>query len=59
MPKKTSVLLKPEEVADLLQVARKTVIAMAREQRLPHIRVGRYYRFDSDEVDRWIDRQRA
>ena len=58
MAKKQSPLMKPEAVADILQVARKTVVEMARRNDIPHVRIGRYYRFDPDEISRWIDRNR-
>ena len=51
-------LLTPEEVAAMLRVARKTVITMAREERIPCIRIGRFVRFDPDAIRRWIDGQR-
>jgi excisionase family DNA binding protein len=56
--KQPSALLKPEEVAEMLRVARKTVIVMAREGRIPSIRVGRFVRFDAAEVKRWLNDQR-
>lgn len=52
-------LLKPDEVASMLQVARKTVVVMAREGRLPCIRIGRLVRFDSMEIERWISSQHS
>lgn len=52
-------LLTPDEVADMLRLARKTVIVMAREDRIPHIRIGRFVRFDPTEIDRWIKAQRS
>jgi excisionase family DNA binding protein len=52
-------LLTPDEVAEMLQIARKTVVIMAREKRLPCIRIGRFVRFDPVEIDRWIDGQRS
>ncbi len=52
-------LLTPDNVADILQIARKTVVVMAREQRIPCIRIGRFIRFDPNEIDRWIDNQRS
>jgi len=55
---KTDKLLKPEEIADMLGVSRKTVVIMAREQRLPCVRVGRLVRFDAKEIRRWIDNYR-
>ena len=52
-------LLTPDEVAEMLQIAHKTVVVMAREQRIPCIRIGRIVRFDPAEIDRWIDNQRS
>ena len=59
MKKEKTSLLKPEDVAELLQVARKTVVVMAREKRIPHIRIGRFVRFDGAEIDRGIKGQRS
>ena len=58
MKKRTIDLLTPDEVAAMLRVARKTVITMAREMRIPCIRIGRFVRFDHGEILRWIDGQR-
>ena len=52
-------MLKPEQMAEMLNVARKTVVTMAREGRIPSIRLGRFYRFDSEEIDRWIQKNRC
>ena len=57
--KQTEQLLRPDEVADVLRLARKTVIVMAREGRIPHVRIGRVVRFDAAEIARWIDTQRS
>ena len=51
-------LLTPDEVAEMLRVARKTVIVMARDGRIPSLRVGRFVRFDAAEVERWLSDQR-
>ena len=59
MKKRKKQLLTPDEVADMLRVARKTVVVMAREDRIPCIRIGRFVRFDAAEIDRWIDNQRS
>jgi len=59
MKKGNKQLLKPDEVAEMLQIARKTVVVMAREERIPSIRIGRIVRFDPAEIDRWIDSQRS
>jgi len=59
MKKRNKQLLTPDEVADMIRVARKTVVVMAREGRIPCIRIGRFVRFDAPEIDRWIDSQRS
>ena len=57
--RKQKQLLTPDEVADRLRIARKTVVVMAREERIPCIRIGRFVRFDPNEIDRWINSQRS
>lgn len=58
MPKQKQ-LLTPDEVAEMLKISRKTVVTMAREKRIPSGRVGRAYRFDPDEIDKWIEKNRC
>ena len=58
MKKRTMDLLTPDEVSAMLRIARKTVVTMAREERIPCIRIGRFVRFDPDAIRRWIDGQR-
>lgn len=52
-------LLTPDEVAAMLQIARKTVVVMAREGRIPRIRIGNLVRFDPADIERWINGQRS
>ena len=52
-------MLKPEQMAEMLNVARKTVVTMAREGRIPSIRVGRFYRFDREAIDRRTQKNRS
>ena len=56
--KRTASSMTPDDVAELICVARKTVVTMARDGRIPHIRIGRFVRFDPTEIDRWIRNQR-
>ncbi len=56
--KDTAKLLTPDDLAEMLGLARKTVIVMARDGRIPSVRIGRFVRFDPQEIGRWIDRQR-
>jgi excisionase family DNA binding protein len=46
-------LLNAEQAAALLNVPKSWVLAEARADRIPHIRLGRYVRFDADELERW------
>lgn len=58
MKRDVSRLMTPDEIAAVLRIARKTVIAMARERRISCVRIGRFVRFDQGEIQRWIDGQR-
>ena len=51
-------LLTAEQAAELLAVPKTWVLAEARADRCPHIRLGRYVRFDADELLAWA-RERA
>jgi excisionase family DNA binding protein len=46
-------LLDAGGVADLLGVPKTWVLAEARADRIPHVRLGRYVRFDPDELRDW------
>lgn len=35
------------------------VLAEARANRIPHVRLGRYVQFDLDDLDRWIEARKA
>jgi len=46
-------LLTAGQAAELLAVPKSWVLAEARADRIPHVRLGRYVRFDADEVAAW------
>ncbi len=51
-----------DEVADLLQVPRSWIYQRTRRRgadRLPHIKLGKYIRFEEDAVLAWLDHQRT
>jgi excisionase family DNA binding protein len=53
-------LLNADEVAEVLGVKRSWVYAEARASRIPHVRLGRYTRFDPDSVEAWAaERERG
>jgi len=42
------------EVATLLQLKESTVCSLAAEGKLPAFKLGKSWRFDMEEVERWI-----
>ena len=46
-------LLNAQQAAALLGVPATWVLAEARANRLPHVRLGRYVRFEAKELERW------
>lgn len=46
-------LINADEAADLLGVPASWVLAQARRNRIPHVRLGRYVRFDPAELEAW------
>ena len=50
-------LLSAEQLADRLNVPVSWVWLKAREGKLPHKRLGKYYRFPRDEIENWLERQ--
>jgi len=47
------------EVAILLKVAEKTVYTMAQTGQIPAFKVRGQWQFKHDDIDRWIDEQKA
>jgi excisionase family DNA binding protein len=48
-------LLDAQEVATRLGVPETWVRESARSGAIPHVRLGRYVRFDLDDVERWLE----
>ena len=46
-------LLNADQASALLNVPSSWVLTEARADRIPHVRLGRYVRFDSDELTDW------
>ena len=49
----SSPLLDGAAAAQLLNLPKSWVMAEARADRIPHIRFGRYVRFDAGELEAW------
>jgi excisionase family DNA binding protein len=52
-------LLKPEEAAERLNVSLRFIRRLCHERRLPYTKVGKFVRFDADELEEWITAQRV
>ena len=50
-------LLTAEEAAEHLRIHVKTLQKMARQQRVPGVRMGKYWRFRLSALDEWISGQ--
>jgi excisionase family DNA binding protein len=55
----TDRLLEAKEVAELLSVPESWVRQETRANRIPHLELGRYKRYDRDAVLAWLEAQRA
>ena len=55
----TDPILTLPEVAVLLKVAEKTVYTMAQTGQIPAFKVRGQWRFKHDDIDLWIDEQKA
>ena len=52
-------LLSPQELSEVLSISIETVYAWTSQKRIPFIKMGRLVRFNVDEVNKWLDRQRV
>ena len=47
-------MLRPEEVAERLNVSLRFIRRLCHERRVPYTKVGKFVRFDADELEAWI-----
>jgi excisionase family DNA binding protein len=47
-------LISPQETAKLLGIHEKTLIKLARENKIPAVRLGRLWRFRASAIEAWI-----
>jgi len=50
-----SPLLDAKAAAELLNVPHTWLLAEARRDRIPHIRLGRYVRFNANDLQTWLE----
>lgn len=56
IPPRFPVVMTVEQVADYLQVGKRTIYTMASAGELPAAKVGDQWRFFRPEIDRWLTR---
>lgn len=54
----TGPLLDAKDAAELLSVPESWIRAEARADRVPHVRLGRYVRFERAALEQWLDGRR-
>jgi excisionase family DNA binding protein len=47
-------LLTAEQVSEILQVPERWVYQGARDGRIPHVKLGRYVRFEREQIEEWV-----
>ncbi len=47
-------LLNAKQAADLLGVPASWLLAQARRDKVPYVKLGKYVRFDRADLERWI-----
>jgi excisionase family DNA binding protein len=47
-------LLNPSETASLLQIHEKTLIKLARQGKVPAVRLGKLWRFRASAIETWV-----
>lgn len=53
-----SLLIDAKAAGDILGIPHTWVLKEARHDRIPHIRLGRYVRFEADELLAWATKRR-
>jgi PTS system nitrogen regulatory IIA component len=52
-------LMTAKEVAPWLGIKKNTVNAWAKSGKIPHLRLGRQYRYRRDELEKWLHQKGA
>jgi len=47
-------LLTPQELAEMLRLNSATVTRKAKKGEIPTIKIGKQFRFDKDQIDKWL-----
>ncbi|MGH7746576.1 MAG: helix-turn-helix domain-containing protein [Acidimicrobiales bacterium] len=58
-PRPVPPLLTIEQLADRLGSSVRHVRRLVAERRVPYVKVGRFVRFDEEEISAWLDEHRV
>jgi len=47
-----------EETAKYLKIGKSTLYKMARERKIPGVKIANQWRFKKSDIDKWIEQQR-
>jgi excisionase family DNA binding protein len=50
-------VLSVDELATFLRVPKSTIYALVKQRRIPSQKVGRYWRFRKESIERWLENQ--
>jgi excisionase family DNA binding protein len=50
-------LMTLQEIADRLRVGRSTIHRLLKRNQIPAFRIGRHWRFNDEEIDKWCESQ--
>ena len=53
----TEPLLRPDDVAEILNISARQVRRLAAKGEIPHVVIGTMYRFERGAVERWLEGQ--
>jgi len=51
-------LLTVEELAKKISVSKSTIYNWRMQKRIPYVKMGKLIRFDTTEIDRWVNEQK-
>ena len=52
-------LMTVEQMAEYLQVDEYTIYAWARKGKMPAFKVGRFWRFRKEDIDKWLEENKV
>jgi excisionase family DNA binding protein len=58
-PMVADALMTVEEVAKYLKVEESTVYTWARQRKVPAIKIGRFWRFRKEDIDKWLEENKV